>query len=220
MSEKTKEKGLLASIMERDPAARNPFEILLCYPGVHAILWHRAAHFFYQRNLKLFARLISQLSRFLTGIEIHPGAVIGRRLLIDHGSGVVIGETSVIGDDCTIYQGVTLGGTGKHTGKRHPTLGNHVMVSAGARVLGPIIIGDYSKIGSGAVVLKDVPSNCTAVGVPAKIVIRDNVRIDDLDQTTMPDPMAQELECLRERVMHLEKIVNKLTEGEKNHATL
>ncbi len=220
MTEETKEKGLLASIRERDPAARNAFEILVCYPGVHAILWHRVAHFLYQRNLKLLARLISQMSRFLTGIEIHPGAVVGRRLLIDHGSGVVIGETAIIGDDCTLYQGVTLGGTGKHTGKRHPTLGNHVMVSAGARVLGPITIGDYSKIGSGAVVLKDVPSNCTAVGVPAKIVIRDNVRVDDLDQTSMPDPIAQELECLRERIMHLEKIVHTLTEGEKRNAII
>ncbi len=129
---------------------------------------------------------------------------------------MVIGETAEIGDDCTIYQGVTLGGTGKDLGKRHPTLGDHVMISAGARVLGPITIGDYSKIGSGAVVLKDVPPNCTAVGVPAKIVIRDNVRVDDLDQTTMPDPVAQELECLRERIMHLEKAVRAMTEGEKH----
>lgn len=208
-----KEKGLLASIVDRDPAARNGFEVLLCYPGVHAIIWHRIAHFLYQKNFKLLARLLSQVSRFITGIEIHPGAVVGKRLLIDHGSGVVIGETTEIGDDCTIYQGVTLGGTGKHSGKRHPTLGNHVMVSAGARVLGPIVIGDYSKIGSGAVVLKDVPANCTAVGVPAKIVIRDNVRVDDLDQTLMPDPVAQELECLRERIMHLEKTVRMITEG-------
>lgn len=210
-----KEKGLLASIVDRDPAARNGFEVFLCYPGVHAIIWHRVAHFLYLKNFKLLARLLSQVSRFITGIEIHPGAVVGKRLLIDHGSGVVIGETTEIGDDCTIYQGVTLGGTGKHSGKRHPTLGNHVMVSAGARVLGPIVIGDYSKIGSGAVVLKDVPSNCTAVGVPAKIVIRDNVRVDDLDQTLMPDPVAQEMECLRERIMHLEKTVRIISEGGK-----
>lgn len=211
-----KELGLLASIVERDPAARNAFEVLICYPGVHAVIWHRVAHYLYKRGYKLMARLISQVSRFFTGIEIHPGAVVGKRLLIDHGSGVVIGETTEIGDDCTIYQGVTLGGTGKDTGKRHPTLGNHVMVSSGARVLGPITIGDYSKIGSGAVVLRDVPSNCTAVGVPAKIVIRDNVRVDDLDQTAMPDPIAQELECLRERIMHLEKDMRMIREGEKN----
>ncbi len=210
-----KEKGLLASIVDRDPAARNGFEVFLCYPGVHAIIWHRVAHFLYLKNFKLLARLLSQVSRFITGIEIHPGAVVGKRLLIDHGSGVVIGETTEIGDDCTIYQGVTLGGTGKHTGKRHPTIGNHVMVSAGARVLGPIVIGDYSKIGSGAVVLKDVPTNCTAVGVPAKIVIRDNVRVDDLDQSLMPDPVAQEMECLRERIMHLEKSVRLLIERGK-----
>lgn len=212
----SKEKGLLASIVDRDPAARNAFEVFLCYPGVHAVIWHRVAHFLYRNNFKLLARLISQVSRFITGIEIHPGAVVGKRLLIDHGSGVVIGETTEIGDDCTIYQGVTLGGTGKHSGKRHPTLGNHVMVSAGARVLGPILIGDYSKIGSGAVVLKDVPANCTAVGVPAKIVIRDNIRVDDLDQVLMPDPVAQEMECLRERIMHLEKTVRAITEGEKH----
>ncbi len=212
---KNNEKGLLASIVDRDPAARNVFEVLICYPGVHAVIWHRVAHFLYRKKFKLAARLLSQISRFLTGIEIHPGAVVGKRLLIDHGSGVVIGETTEIGDDCTIYQGVTLGGTGKDSGKRHPTLGNHVMVSAGARILGPITIGDYSKIGSGAVVLKDVPANCTAVGVPAKIVIRDNVRVDDLDQVHMPDPTAQELECLRERIMHLEKTVRTLTEGEK-----
>lgn len=210
-----KEQGLLGSIVERDPAARNAFEVFLCYPGVHAVYWHRLAHFLYRNNSKLLARLISQVSRFLTGIEIHPGAIVGKRLLIDHGSGVVIGETTEIGDDCTIYQGVTLGGTGKDSGKRHPTLGNHVMVSAGARVLGPITIGDYSKIGSGAVVLKDVPPNCTAVGVPAKIVIRDNIRVDDLDQIHMPDPTAQEIECLRERIMHIERTLRSHMEGEK-----
>jgi len=214
-----REKGLLASIVERDPAARNGFEVFLCYPGVHAILWHRVAHFLHIRGFKLTARLISQMSRMMTGIEIHPGATVGKRLLIDHGMGVVIGETTEIGDDCTLYQGVTLGGTGKDSGKRHPTIGNHVMVSAGARVLGPIIIGDYSKIGSGAVVLKDVPPNCTAVGVPAKIVIRDNVRIDDLDQVHMPDPISLELDCLLERIMHLEKDIKALKE-EKSHDSL
>lgn len=208
-----KEKGLLQSIVDRDPAARNRMEVLLCYPGVHSVLMHRLAHGLHRRGFKFSARLLSQVSRFFTGIEIHPGATIGKRLLIDHGMGVVIGETAEIGDDCTIYQGVTLGGTGKDEGKRHPTLGNHVMISAGARVLGPIVIGDYSKIGSGAVVLKDVPPNCTAVGIPAKVVIRDNVRVDDLDQVDMPDPIAQELECLRERIMHIEKLLK--TQGGK-----
>lgn len=210
-----RELGLLQSIVERDPAARNALEVFLCYPGVHAVMWHRVAHWLYAHKVKFVARMISQVSRFFTGIEIHPGATVGKRLLIDHGMGVVIGETAEIGDDCTIYQGVTLGGTGKDSGKRHPTLGNHVMVSSGARVLGPIIIGDYSKIGSGAVVLKDVPQNCTAVGVPAKIVIRDNVRVDDLDQVHLPDPMAQEIECLRERIMHLEKMMREKGKGEK-----
>ncbi len=202
---KEKELGLLASIVERDPAARNPLEVFLCYPGVHAVLAHRITHWLHVRKFKFLARFISQIIRFFTGVEIHPGATIGKRLLIDHGMGVVIGETAEIGDDCTIYQGVTLGGTGKDSGKRHPTLGNHVMVSSGARILGPINIGNYSKIGSGAVVLKEVPANCTAVGVPGRVVIKENVRVDDLDQVHLPDPIKRELDCLLERVMHLEK---------------
>jgi len=202
---KEKELGLLASIVERDPAARNPLEVFLCYPGVHAVLAHRITHWLHIRKFKFLARFISQIIRFFTGVEIHPGATIGKRLLIDHGMGVVIGETAEIGDDCTIYQGVTLGGTGKDSGKRHPTLGNHVMVSSGARILGPINIGNYSKIGSGAVVLKEVPANCTAVGVPGRIVIKENVRVDDLDQVHLPDPIKRELDCLLERVMYLEK---------------
>lgn len=157
-------------ILDRDPAARNALEVLLCYPGFHAVRSHRTAHFLHAHGMKLLARLVSNWSRFFTGIEIHPGAKIGKRLFIDHGSGVVIGETTEIGDDVTIYQGATLGGTGKETGKRHPTIGNHVMISSGARVLGPIVIGDYSKIGAGAVVLKDVPPCATVVGVPGRVV--------------------------------------------------
>lgn len=157
-------------VLDRDPAARTALEVMLCYPGFHAVRSHRVAHFFYKHGWKLLARLISEWSRFFTGIEIHPGATIGRRLFIDHGSGVVIGETTEIGDDVTIYQGATLGGTGKDAGKRHPTIGNHVMVASGARVLGPIRIGDYAKVGAGAVVLKDVPPCATVVGVPGRVV--------------------------------------------------
>jgi len=212
---KRKELGLLASIVERDPAARNSLEVLLCYPGVHAVIGHKVTHWLYKRKFLFLARLISQIIRFFTGVEIHPGATVGKRLLIDHGMGVVIGETAEIGNDCTIYQGVTLGGTGKHEGKRHPTLGNHVMVSSGARVLGPIHIGDYSKVGSGAVVLKDVPSDCTAVGVPGRIVVRGNMRVDDLDQVHLPDPIKRELDCLLTRIKHLEKKIDTMKkEGE------
>ncbi len=157
-------------VLDRDPAARNGLEVFLCYPGFHAVRSHRFAHFLHRHHCKLLARIVSQISRFFTGIEIHPAAVIGKRLFIDHGMGVVIGETTEIGDDVTLYQGATLGGTGKETGKRHPTIGNHVVVSSGAKVLGPIKIGDYAKIGSGAVVLKDAPAYATVVGVPGKVV--------------------------------------------------
>ena len=156
----------IKSILERDPAARNGFEVFLLYSGFHALLWYRAAHFFYKLKMKFIARLLSQLGRWFTGIEIHPGATIGRGLMIDHGMGVVIGETTVIGDDCTIYQGVTLGGTGKEKGKRHPTIGNNVMIGSGAKILGPFKVGDNSKIAAGAVVLSEVPEDCTAVGIP------------------------------------------------------
>ena len=157
-------------VLERDPAARNGFEVFLCYPGFHAVRNHRVAHFLHRHGLKLLARCLSQLSRFFTGIEIHPGATIGERLFIDHGMGVVIGETTVIGNDVTLYQGTTLGGTGKDTGKRHPTIGNNVMISSGARVLGPFKVGDHAKIGAGAVVLNEVPPYATVVGVPGRIV--------------------------------------------------
>jgi len=157
-------------VLDRDPAARNGLEVFLCYPGFHAVRNHRVAHFLHKHGFKLLARCLSQLSRFFTGIEIHPGATIGERLFIDHGMGVVIGETAIIGNDVTLYQGTTLGGTGKDTGKRHPTIGNNVMISSGARVLGPFKVGDYAKIGAGAVVLNEVPPYATVVGVPGRIV--------------------------------------------------
>ena len=156
-------------VLKRDPAARNALEVLLCYPGFHAVRSHRTAHFFHVHGMKLIARILSNLTRFFTGIEIHPGAKIGERLFIDHGMGVVIGETTEIGNDVTIYQGATLGGTGKETGKRHPTIGNNVMIASGARVLGPITVSDFAKIGAGAVVLKDVPPCATVVGVPGRV---------------------------------------------------
>lgn len=201
------------SVLERDPAARNPLEVFLLYPGIHAVLWHRPAHFFYKIHLKFIARLISQVTRFFTGIEIHPGATIGRGLLIDHGMGVVIGETAVIGDDCTIYQGVTLGGTGKETGKRHPTLGNNVMVGSGAKVLGPFTVGDNSKIAAGAVVLTEVPPDSTCVGVPARIVKQDGKRVRcDMDQVCVPDPISLQLCTLSVHISNLEKKISELNE--------
>ena len=196
----------LGAYQARDPAARSKLEIFLLYPGVHAIINHRIAHFFYRHHMFFLARLVSQLSRHFTGIEIHPGATIGRRFVIDHGMGIVIGETAEVGDNCTIYQGVTLGGTGKHCGKRHPTLGNDVMVGAGAKVLGPFKVGDHAKIAAGAVVLKEVPSDSTAVGIPAKIVnSASKSGAENLDQINIPDPVAQELTALKERVAELER---------------
>ncbi|MCI8818038.1 MAG: serine O-acetyltransferase [Oscillibacter sp.] len=199
--------GLLAAYQRRDPAARSKLEIFLLYPGVHALLWHRAAHWLYLRRRYFLARWISQHARSRTGIEIHPGASIGRRLVIDHGCGIVIGETAEIGDDCLLYQGVTLGGTGKDQGKRHPTLGNHVMVGSGARILGPFKVGDNARIAAGAVVLREVPPGATAVGVPARIV-RMNGRpvryADDVDQISVRDPVREELERLERRLEALE----------------
>ena len=206
----------IKAVLSRDPAARNGFEVLLCYPGIWALIMHKLTHWLYLHNLKLIARLISQLARFLTGIEIHPGAAIGQRCFIDHGMAVVIGETTEIGDDVTIYQAVTLGGTGKDTGKRHPTIGNNVVISSGAKVLGPFKVGDHSKIGAGAVVLEEVPPNCTVVGIPGKIVRRGNKKVEDLDQVDMPDPIAVELECLRRRIVMLE---NKLRELDRKEST-
>lgn len=198
----------IAAVRERDPAARNDLEVLMLYSGVHAILAYRVAHKLYLGKKYFPARAVSQFAKFITGIEIHPGATIGKGLVIDHGSGVVIGETAEIGDNCTLYQGVTLGGTGKDTGKRHPTLGNNVMVGAGAKVLGPFRIGDNSKIAAGAVVLSEIPSNATAVGIPARVVRRDGVRVmsceEELDQVHLPDPVAQQLCRLEARCARLE----------------
>ena len=192
-------------IRERDPAARSAWDVLFSYPGFHALVFHRIAHALWQRGWRWLARWLSNWGRFFTGIEIHPGAVIGRRVFIDHGMGVVIGETSIIGDDCTLYQGVTLGGTGKETGKRHPTLGDRVMVGAGAKLLGAFTVGDDAKIAAGAVVLRDVPANCTAVGIPARVVKREGVRVaDDLDQIHVPDPVAEEIARIKERLDALE----------------
>lgn len=200
----------LQSIRSRDPAARSCIEIFLLYPGVHAVMWHRLAHRLQAHQLYFFARLISQLVRFFTGIEIHPGATIGKGLMIDHGSGVVIGETAVIGDDCTLYQGVTLGGTGKEMGKRHPTLGNHVIVGSGAKVLGPFSVGDYAKIASNAVVLSEIPPHATAVGVPAKVVRQNGKKVEELDHIHIPDPIALELSRLTEQIDRLTKRLERL----------
>ncbi len=195
----------IKTVKLRDPAARSSIEILLLYPGLSAIRRHRRAAFFQRHGWKFIARWISQRCVKKTGIEIHPGATIGKRLFIDHGVGVVIGETAEIGDDVTIYQGVTLGGTGKDTGKRHPTIGNGVLIGAGAKVLGPFKVGDNSRIAAGAVVLEEVPENCTAVGVPAHIVKRDGVRVNnDLDQIHIPDPISQKLCELEHRIHELE----------------
>lgn len=213
-------RGILAdidSICERDPAARGRAEVLLLYSGVHALILHRLAHAMHAKGWRFSARAVSQIARFLTGIEIHPGATIGKGLFIDHGAGVVIGETAIIGDNCTIYQGVTLGGTGKETGKRHPTLGDNVMVGSGAKLLGNFTVGSGSKIAAGAVVLSDVPENATAVGIPARVVRRDGAKIvkQDLDQVHIPDPVENELRRLRERIEELEKKCGMNTEGAK-----
>jgi len=200
------------SIAERDPAAKSVLEVILLYPGFHAICFHRLAHWLYKKEMFFIARLISQISRFLTGVEIHPGAVIGKGLFIDHGMGVVIGETAEIGDNCTIYHNVTLGGTGKDVGKRHPTIGNNVLISTGAKILGPFKVGDNSRIGANAVVLNEVEPNTTVVGVPGKAVRRGNKKISpsiELDHVNIPDPVAQELCKMIQRIENLENIVAK-----------
>ncbi|MBR6053493.1 MAG: serine O-acetyltransferase [Clostridia bacterium] len=199
---------------ERDPAAASDAEVLLLYPGMHALLFHRAAHALHEKGHTLAARAVSQGARFITGIEIHPAAKIGKGVVIDHGAAVVIGETAEVGDNCTIYQGVTLGGTGKDTGKRHPTIGNNVLIGAGAKVLGPFKVGDGARIAAGAVVLEEVPENATAVGIPAHVVrLRGkNGGCGDLDQIHIPDPVEQEICRLGKRVAELEK---KIAEAEK-----
>jgi len=209
-------KEIVETVRERDPAARSTAEVLLLYSGVHAILLHRVAHKLHQNEHYFAARAVSQLGRKLTGIEIHPGATIGKGFFIDHGMGVVIGETAEIGDNCTIYQGVTLGGTGKDVGKRHPTLHDNVMVGAGAKVLGPVEIGSNTKIAANAVVLRAVPENSTAVGIPAKVVKKDGVRVQvDLDQVHIPDPVAQELSRLNEKLNEVSKALEEL-QAKKN----
>ena len=199
-------------IFDRDPAANSFLEVFLTYSGFHAILFHRLAHFLYNLGLRLSPRMISQFSRFLTGIEIHPGAEIGSGFFIDHGMGVVIGETAKIGDNVTLYQGVTLGGTGKETGKRHPTLGDNVMVSSGAKILGSIEIGDNVKVGAGAVVIESVPDNCTVVGIPGRIVVKNGEKIKqsniELKHGDLPDPVEEMLKCMNNRIKKLEERYN------------
>ena len=190
---------------KNDPAARSAVEVLLLYNGLHATMDYRIAHWFHLRGMKFIARSISQWSKMWTGIEIHPGATIGRRLVIDHGTGIVIGETAELGDDCLLYQGVTLGGTGKDVGKRHPTLGNNVMVGCGAKVLGPFRVGDNARIASNSVVLREVPDNATVVGVPGRIV---KISSEKLDHIHTPDPIMLEIEALKERIAALETAAN------------
>ncbi|MCL6476804.1 MAG: serine O-acetyltransferase [Peptococcaceae bacterium] len=207
----------IQAVFERDPAAKSVLEVLLCYPGLHAIMLHRVAHFFYRKKFYLIARLISQFSRFLTNIEIHPGAKIGEGLFIDHGAGVVIGETTEIGNNVTIYQGVTLGGTGKEKGKRHPTIGDNVVISTGAKILGSFTVGNNSKIGAGSVVLSSVPPDSTVVGVPGRVVVRDGVKVDhpgepaiDLRHDQLPDPVSEAINCLLLNIERLERRVREL----------
>jgi serine O-acetyltransferase len=200
----------LGAYQKRDPAARSKIEIFILYPGVHALIYHRFAHFLYRHHLKFLARFVSQWSRFWTGIEIHPGAKIGHRFVIDHGMGIVIGETAEVGDDVLLYQGVTLGGTGKDRGKRHPTVGNNVMIGCGAKVLGPFVVGENSRIAANAVVLTEVPPNSTAVGVPARVVRIGGSKVDyatEVDQIHVTDPVQKELQALQSRVEFMENLL-------------
>lgn len=212
-------------VFEQDPAARSYLEVILTYSGLHAIWFHRIAHWLYKKKLFFFARALSQFSRFLTGIEIHPGAKIGRRLFIDHGMGVVIGETCEIGNNVTIYQGVTLGGTGKEKGKRHPTLKDNVLVATGAKVLGSITIGENSKIGAGSVVLKDVPPNATVVGIPGRVVVQDGVKIKkDLNHSDLPDPIENICQSMQQQInelkAELERLKSERSSEENAHSNL
>ena len=199
-------KETIEAYKARDPAARSSLEIYFLYPGLKAVRSHRKAHWCYEHNLKFLARFISQCSRHRTGIEIHPGAKIGRRLVIDHGMGIVIGETAEIGDDCLIYHGVTLGGTGKDSGKRHPTIGNNVLIGTGAKVLGPFKVGDNSRIAANSVVLSEIPPDSTAVGIPARVVRRQGVKVDyatEVDQVNISDPVAEELAAIRKALCEM-----------------
>ena len=203
----------IQAALDRDPAARNALEVLLCYPGLHALYFHRIAHWLWSHRLKTLGRLVSHAGRFLTGIEIHPGAVIGPGLFIDHGMGVVIGDTAEIGENVTIYQGVTLGGTSLEKKKRHPTIGNNVVIGSGAKILGPFKVGDNSRIGSGSVVVKEVPPNSVVVGVPGQVTYKDGKRVPqaiDLEMTDLPDPAAKAFACILERLQELEKEVETL----------
>jgi len=210
----------LDTIFREDPAASSVIEIVLCYPGFHAVLLHRLAHRLYKAHVPLIPRLISQTSRFLTGIEIHPGATIGRRFFIDHGMGVVIGETAEVGDDVLLYQGVTLGGTGNERGKRHPTIGNHVVIGTGAKVLGSIRIGDHVKIGAGSVVVHSVPDFSTVVGIPGRVVRTRNMPEGQLEHGSLPDPEAQEIGELKDRVARLETQLKAVLEAVSEQKTV
>lgn len=215
---KTELAETVQTVKDRDPAAKSTAEVLLLYSGVHALMAHRVAHKLYENKHYFAARAVSQASRAITGIEIHPAAKIGKGLFIDHGMGVVIGETTEIGDNCTLYQGVTLGGTGKDVGKRHPTLGDNVMVGAGAKILGPVEIGDNSKIAANAVVLKQVPKNSTAVGIPAQVVRKNGQKVaDDLDQIHIPDPVSTELHRLEKEIKRLEAELAELRKQGADH---
>ncbi|WP_283163414.1 serine O-acetyltransferase [Sporolactobacillus mangiferae] len=213
---RTSVKGIIAedlnNVFDQDPAARSKWEVIFTYSGLHAIWSHRMAHWLWKKKRYFLARVLSQMSRHFTGIEIHPAAKIGRRFFMDHGMGIVIGETCEIGDDVTLFQGVTLGGTGKEKGKRHPTVGNDVLISAGAKVLGSITIGDHSKIGAGSVVLHDVPSNSTVVGIPGRVVRQNGVKVHhhDLNHTDLPDPVAEKMHQLEHQLQKLEDELNTL----------
>lgn len=203
------------AVRQRDPAARNLFEILVCYPGLHALWLHRLAHALWTNDIPCVPRLMSQIGRLITGVEIHPGATLGEGLFIDHGAGVVIGETAEVGENVTIYQGVTLGGTGKETGKRHPTVGDNVVIGAGSLLLGSIEVGENARIGAGSVVIHDVPDNSTVVGNPGRPVISEGARVGvpDIDYTHLPDPVAEAMKCLVRRVVQLENEVEELREA-------
>lgn len=213
----------IQAVFDRDPAARSSMEVILTYSGLHAIWFHRLSHWFWKCKWYTFARIISQFARFITGIEIHPGAVIGKNLFIDHGMGVVIGETCEIGDNVTLYQGVTLGGTGKEKGKRHPTIGNNVLIASGAKVLGSMTIGDNSKIGAGSVVLQEVPPNSTVVGIPGRIVAQNGVKVSqDLDQVNLPDPVAEMIRSMQVEIDELKRKLEEVKGGleQSEHSTL
>jgi serine O-acetyltransferase len=212
----------IRAVKERDPAARNTLEIVTCYPGLHALWLHRAAHALWKKNVPVLPRLVSQFGRFVTGIEIHPGATLGEGLFIDHGAGVVIGETAEVGDNVTIYQGVTLGGTGKETGKRHPTVGDNVVIGAHSQLLGSITVGDNVKVGSGSVVVQDAPANTTVVGNPGRPIISEGAKvgIPDIDYTHLPDPVAEAMKCLVRRVVQLENELEELRKAAADPAAV